>query len=75
MSLFDEPDEERARRYLQLAESARRQAERTATKPLKESYEQLAAGWETLALGIEHRLNESLARAPVRPLAAVKFGH
>lgn len=55
-SIFEETPAERAKRYLQLADAARRRAERATSPDFKTSYLRLAQEWETLALRVEQQL-------------------
>ena len=71
MSIFEEPAEQRAQRYIDLAETARRYADRTADPMLKKAHQEIAQGWETLALELERKLNEPIIgtkAAPARPM-------
>ena len=60
MSIFEEPAEQRAQRYIDLAESARRYADRTTDPTLKRAHLEIAQGWEQLALDLERKLNEPI---------------
>jgi hypothetical protein len=68
MSIFEEPASARAERYLHLADSARRYADRTADQALKKAHLEIAQGWEALALEIERKLNESILQARAMPM-------
>lgn len=56
-SIFEETPAERAKRYLLLADAARRRADRATAPDVKANYLRLAQEWEALALQVERQIN------------------
>lgn len=65
-SIFEESPGERASRYLELADRARRRAERIDEPELRHSYLQMSQAWEKLAIQAERESHQVLA-LPHRP--------
>ena len=67
----EEPADERAKRYLVLAEAARRHAARSSDIEMRLTYLQLAHGWENLAAQIQSTHQDRPA-GKVIPLPGVR---